>query len=107
MSESTETPLGPAIKTETGETKYPYQELKESLGGKKFETLIVFGQGPVKPVLIPEELDEEQKVLWEKFKKDPLRQKEPDFRVIEPPEEQKEAEKDKLICLAILRKICP
>ena len=82
MQESTEL-LGPAIKTQTGEEKHPYQEQKEALAGRKFETLIVFGQGPVKPVLLTEELTPEQKNQWDNFKKDPLHNREPDFRVIE------------------------
>jgi len=63
--------------------KYPYQEQKEQWGNKKFERLIVFGQGPVKPVLLGGELTEEQKNEWGKFKEDPLHSKEPNFRVIE------------------------
>ena len=47
-------PLGPAINYAKDKTKikYPYQEQKEQWGKKKFERLIVFGQGPVKPVLL-------------------------------------------------------
>ena len=63
--------------------KYPDQEQKEQLGKKKFDTLIVFGQGPVKPVLLSDELTSEQKTEWEEFKKDPLHGKEPNFRVLE------------------------
>lgn len=40
MSELTETPLGPPIKNEAGKTTYPYQELKESLGGKNLKHLL-------------------------------------------------------------------
>ncbi len=54
MQESHEGPLGPAIQTQKGDLLYPYQEQKEQMGGRKFNALIVFGQGPVKPVLFPE-----------------------------------------------------
>lgn len=83
MQEQTEIPLAPAITTNSRETKYPYQEQKERHRSEKFDTIIVFGQGPVKPVLLPEELTAQQKQQWQDFKKDPLHNKEPDFRVIE------------------------
>lgn len=76
-------PLGPKIKSLQGDTRYPYQEQKDLWGIKQFEAILVFGQGPVKPLLFEKELTEDQKSQWEKFKKDPLHQKEPDFRVIE------------------------
>ncbi len=50
---------------------------------KKFETIIVFGQGPVKPVLLEDELTKNQKEEWENFKKDPLHGNEPNFRTLE------------------------
>ena len=81
-------PLGSKINYGTKDNpniKYPYQEQKEQQqqGKEKFEKLIVFGQGPVKPVLLYEELTPDQNKEWEEFKKDPLHNKEPDFRVIE------------------------
>jgi hypothetical protein len=83
MTENTEKiPLGPPITTASGEKYYPYQEQKEKWG-KKFNIVIVFGQGPVKPVLLPDELTKEQKRLWQEFKTDPLHKIEPDFRVVE------------------------
>lgn len=45
--------------------------------------MLVYGQGPIKPVLIKEELTEEQQVQWDEFSKDPLHHEEPEFRVIE------------------------
>jgi len=83
MQESAEVPLGPPIQNKTGEIKLPYQEQKEQWGKKKFDTLIVFGQGPVKRVLLADELNDQQIIEWEEFKKDPLHGKEPNFRVIE------------------------
>jgi len=47
------------------------------------DVLMVFGQGPVKPLLRREELNSEMVERWEKFKTDPLHQNEPDFRVLE------------------------
>lgn len=44
---------------------------------------IVFGEGPVKPVLLPEELTSAQREIWTTFKQNPLIHAEPDFRVIE------------------------
>lgn len=64
----------------------------------KFDTLIVFGQGPVKPVLVSNELTPEQKTEWEEFKKDPLHNKEPGFRVIE-------GDLDKNVYLSVLSDI--
>lgn len=47
------------------------------------ELMVVFGQGPVKPLLLQEQLDVDQSERWEAFKKDPLHSSEPDFRVVE------------------------
>jgi len=60
---------------------------KEPVKNQGFEKIIVFGQGPVKPVVFQEELTPEQKTQWDDFKKDPLHKKEPDFRVIGEKEE--------------------
>lgn len=49
----------------------------------KVDLLMVFGQGPVKPLLRDSDLDPEMKSRWEAFKVDPLHSEEPDFRVIE------------------------
>lgn len=50
---------------------------------EKFDVIIVFGEGPVKPILTPSELSSEQKAKWESFKTNPLRTREPNFYVIE------------------------
>lgn len=55
---------------------------KPELMPKKFDTVIVFGQGPVKAVLLPHELTAEQREVWEEFEKDPLHKNEPNFRVL-------------------------
>lgn len=55
-------------------------ELQQPL---ELDIAIVLGEGPVKPVLIPSELDDEKIKQWSEFKKDPLHTKEPDFFVIE------------------------
>lgn len=47
------------------------------------DLLIVFGQGPVKPLFRREELPEDKLGAWDAFKADPLKGQEPDFRVIE------------------------
>jgi len=56
---------------------------KSEMLGNKVDFLMVFGQGPVKPLLQESELNEEQKVAWAEFKKESLQNTEPDFRVIE------------------------
>lgn len=84
MNETIENlPLPPAIKFNSDKVRYPYQEQKERWGTTKYDLILVFGQGPIKPVLLPDELTDEQKKQWEDFKKDPLHSKEPDFRVLE------------------------
>lgn len=56
---------------------------------KPKDLLIVFGQGPVKPLFRREDFDpkseEDVKRLeqWDQFKKDPLHSSEPDFRILE------------------------
>lgn len=79
--------IGPAITIKSSEgvkvKEYPYQEQKERWGKRRFDVIMVFGQGPVKPVLLPKELTEEQRIQWEEFIRDPLHSREPDFRVIE------------------------
>ncbi|HRN71467.1 MAG TPA: ElyC/SanA/YdcF family protein [Candidatus Woesebacteria bacterium] len=47
------------------------------------DVTIVFGQGPIKPVMLYEELTPEQQQEWNNFSQDPLHSKEPEFRVIE------------------------
>lgn len=71
-------------------------EAKE-VNSPKLDTLIVFGQGPVKPILFNDELSPEQKLIWEDFKKDPLRKDEPDFRTVDLKQgQEREAERAKL-----------
>ena len=72
--------------------KFSSPEAKEKIE-PQIDTLIVFGQGPVKPVLLETELTEEQRKKWEEFKEDPLHKEEPDFRVIEDKAHLKEIEK--------------
>src|SRR4051812_1021470 len=44
---------------------------------------IVLGEGPVKPILFPQELTQKQQHDWSQFIKDPLPTQEPDFFVME------------------------
>lgn len=74
--------IGPTIQT-SREEMVPYQEQKELLGKRQLDTIIVFGNGPVKPLLLPEQMTEEQRVVWEQFKQNPLKSTEPDFRILE------------------------
>lgn len=66
-------------------------ELRERAQELKLDSLIVFGQGPVKPVLLESELTTAQAEQWRVFVKDPLHSAEPDFRVV-PPANAKELE---------------
>lgn len=61
---------------------------KEKENFPKFDSVIVFGQGPVKPILFHDELTPEQKTTLEEFKKDPLHKTEPDFRAVDLKEGQ-------------------
>ncbi|MBI2195444.1 MAG: YdcF family protein [Candidatus Levybacteria bacterium] len=71
-------------------------EAKE-INSPKLDKLIVFGQGPVKPLLFSDELTPQQQAVWEDFKKDPLHKNEPDFRAVELKGGQdKEVERPKL-----------
>lgn len=44
-----------------------------------YNTLIVFGEGPVKPILLETELTSEQKSIWECYQSNPNNFPEPDF----------------------------
>lgn len=57
--------------------------LSPEAGKPHVKTMLLLGQGPVKPVLKPEELTTEQRTQWEIFKKSPLHQAEPEFRVLD------------------------
>lgn len=58
-----------------------------------FTTVIVFGEGPVKPVLLEEEVISKQKIAWYKFKEDPSHFEEPDFWLMQQPRQLAEIEK--------------
>jgi hypothetical protein len=47
-----------------------------------FDYLIVFGEGPVKPVLLYEELTPDQKRQWERYRQDTIHNREPGFSCI-------------------------
>ncbi len=51
----------------------------------RFDSVIVFGQGPVKPVLLRDEITDEQYRAWELYRQDPHVNKEPDFWLIQQP----------------------
>jgi len=51
----------------------------------KFDATIVFGEGPVRPILLPEEATQEQLTAWENYKKDPHRYREPNFWLMQQP----------------------
>lgn len=51
----------------------------------QFDTIIVFGQGPVKPVLLSYELTPQQKKQWDAFKEDPILNREPNFFLLSDP----------------------
>jgi len=65
----------------------PYQEQKESFGGRTFDTILVFGHAPIKPLLLEEELTPSQREEWKSFTTNPLQGNqdgfEPEFRVLE------------------------
>ncbi len=48
-----------------------------------FDTVIVFGQGPIKPILLPEQLTPAQYRKLDLYKSDRLKYKEPDFWLME------------------------
>ena len=75
--------LPQSITASSVEGTNPYQEQRDQFGKGKFQSLIVFGQGPVKPVLIIDELTTDQLSKWQEFKRDPLHSSEPDFRIVE------------------------
>jgi hypothetical protein len=58
-----------------------------------FTTVIVFGEGPVKPVLLEEEVSSKEKIAWYRFKADPSHFDEPDFWLIQQPRQLAELEK--------------
>lgn len=50
-----------------------------------YDTVIVFGEGPVKPILLPSELTKSQYNEWQAFYKDTLQSAEPDFWLLQSP----------------------
>ncbi|HZQ29649.1 MAG TPA: ElyC/SanA/YdcF family protein [Patescibacteria group bacterium] len=59
------------------------QEFKNNTQTTKFDTLIVFGEGPIKKVFLPNELTTDQIERSKQFKKTPMKFKEPNFYVLE------------------------
>jgi hypothetical protein len=51
----------------------------------KFDATIVFGQGPVRPILLPHEVSTDQAVSWENFKREPQKYNEPNFWLMQQP----------------------
>lgn len=51
----------------------------------KFDTTIVFGQGPVKYILLPEEATEAQITAWNNYRSDPHKYAEPNFWLMQQP----------------------
>ncbi len=58
-----------------------------------FDTVIVFGQGPVKPVLLENELTPKQLQKWQAYKNDPTHAPEPEFWLMQQPRSLAEIEK--------------
>lgn len=56
---------------------------KETEKKPQFDTIIVFGQGPVKEIKTFKELTPDEKSQWEKFVKDPRTDFDPDFYAID------------------------
>ncbi len=57
-------------------------EGREIFGETKLDTTIVFGEGPVKPVLLKSEATPAEQAIWEEFIKDPKHTVEPDFYIM-------------------------
>lgn len=58
-----------------------------------FDTVIVFGQGPIKPVLLEKETTDEQLSSWKAYSADPFRHKEPGFWLVQQPKHLQQIEK--------------
>lgn len=69
---------------EPGHERGSQPEAREVPPELQLDSLIVYGQGAVKPVLLESELTATQQAEWAEFLKDPLRSKEPDFRLVPP-----------------------
>src|SRR5581483_815194 len=59
------------------------QGSKETEKRPRFDTIIVFGQGPVKEIKPKNKLTEEERGAWEKFKKNPRGTEDLDFYAVE------------------------
>jgi hypothetical protein len=64
-------------------TYFPAENPLKNSFHEELDVTIVFGQGPIKPLLFEEELTSEQQSAWNLYKTDPLHRSEPDFFVIE------------------------
>jgi len=60
---------------------------------RPLDTIIVFGEGPLKPVLLEQETTEKQKLQWEKYRHDPRHTREPDFWLMQQPRYLSQLEK--------------
>lgn len=61
------------------------ESLKQNKELVSFDTVIVFGEGPIKPILLPEELTPQQYRQFDLFNSDPLKYPEPDFWLMQQP----------------------
>ena len=61
----------------------------------RFDSVVVFGQGPVKPVLLEEEVTSQQAAKWQEYRTDPYTHEEPDFWLIQQPKYLQQLEKIK------------
>lgn len=79
-------PFGPAVKATIQDKeviRYPYQEQKDLLGPKKYDAVLVLGEGPVKKILFSDQLTADQQQEWKAYKVDKLGTIEPEFYVID------------------------
>lgn len=60
-----------------------------------YTTVIVFGEGPIKPVLLEEEVTSQEKIAWYKYKEDPNHFEEPNFWLMQQPRQLAELTKIK------------
>lgn len=58
-----------------------------------YTTVIVFGEGPVKPVLLEDEVSSKEKIAWFKYKEDPTSFEEPAFWLMQQPRQLAELAK--------------
>lgn len=59
----------------------------------RYTTVIVFGEGPVKPVLLEEEVSSKDKIAWYRYKADPTHFDEPNFWLVQQPRQLAELTK--------------